>query len=234
MSLEALKALQAINKDDSFFAKMSERPRPPLGVYLRWLVRSEEIKFFEKSGLSGVAMKIVPLANPEDADSVRDDLGVLHTLFFPRPAEGEKKEMNGTMNWLQMIDGIGGTVISAFPNGSFADLGKIPSRAKWIGKGLPGAIIDGVKVDGPTGEAQGKKREEYVRALQGKILEYAVANAAGDKPACPPLFYGAAFYAVAGLDEKEGKYVNLVTKVGKTYKDFSSEVPLGETLGVIG
>ena len=99
--------------------------------------------------------------------------------------------------------------------------------------GLPGAMVDGVKVDGAAGEARGKLREAYIRNLQGAILDYSIKNAVDDKPACPPLFEGAAFYAVAGLDDKEQKYVNLVTKVGKVYKDFSNEKPVGEALGVI-
>lgn len=236
MSLQALKDLQTINQDDSFFAKMSERPKPPLGVYLRWLVLSEEIRHFEKSGLYGVSMKIAPLANPEDAASKVDNLSVLHTLFFPRPAKGEQKEMNGTMNWLQMVDGIGGGVRAVMPNEEgvtlFPTLGLIPSRAKFLGKGLPGAMVDGIKVDGAAGEARGKLREAYIRNLQGAILDYSIKHAVDDKPACPPLFEGAAFYAVAGLDDT-GKYVNLVTKVGQKYKDFSNEKPVGEALGVI-
>lgn len=227
--MTSLQDLLKINQDDNFFAKMSERPRAPLGVYLRWLVLSEEIKLFEKSGLYAVAMKIAPLADPEDANSKDESRSVLHSLFFPRPAAGEQKEMDGSFNWQQMVDGVGGSPRSCLPGEMFSDVGPIPSRAKYLGKGLPGAIVDGVKVDGAAAEARGKERREYIRRLQGRILEYAVKN--GEK--CPPLFEGAAFYAVAGLDDKEGKYVNLVTKVGKVYKDFSPTLPLGETLGTL-
>jgi hypothetical protein len=229
----SLQDLLKYNQDDNFFAKMTERRRVPTGVYFRWLVLSEEIKFFEKSGLYGVAMKVAPLGNPEDSASADESLSVLHTLFFPRPAAGEQKEMNGTMNWLQMLDGIGGSVRSVLPDDKgvtlFPTLGPIPSRAKLLGKGLPGAMVDGVQVSGDAGEARGKERNEYVRSLQGAILDYAVKHE--DK--CPPLFEGAAFYAVAGLDDKTGKYVNLVTKVGQKYKDFSNEKPVGEALGIL-
>jgi hypothetical protein len=231
MNIDKLKQLLNDNANDDLQKRLTERPRPPLGVYLQWQVREEEYKEFEKSGLAGITLKVVPLEKEGDPNSGKDNLSVLHSLFFARDEDknADVKAFGGYSNWMDVLDGT-----MAEPRG----LGPIPPRA-FFNQGAPGGYIVLRDAAGkPTGrqsltgdevEAQGKLRNAYVRKLQGVLIAELIANEGKLKA---PLFHKQAFYAVAGLDSKEGKYTNLVTQVSKgVYKNFSPVLPAGEKYG---
>lgn len=224
MDLERLKALADANANDDIMAKLTakrEYPRPPFDVYIQWLVAEEEAKEYEKSGLVGIKLELAPLKVQGNSASAITDMKVQNNIFFARPGDEAAgiKEFGGFSSWLDMLDGT-----LAEPRG----LRPVPPRGFFNGGGVPGGHIAGKQVSGEEVEAQGHKRNAHVRKLQGILLAELAANGGKLKE---PLFKDQAFYACCGLDSKTGKYVNLVTKVGQGYKNFSPTLPPGEKYG---
>lgn len=219
MDIEKLKQLTADNKNDALMKRLTERPKPPLGEYIQWYVDGETVKEFESSGLVGIQLTCLPLKVEGQPNSAAENMKVNHIMFFARDANAATgtEEFGGFNTWMDVLDGT-----QAEPRG----LGPIPPRGLF-NKGAPGGTIGGKQVSGDEVEAQGHIRTAYVRRLQGILLEELIAN---DGQLKEELFLKNAFYACAGLD-KTGKYINLVTKVGKGYKNFSPTLPAGEKYG---
>lgn len=219
MDITKLKKLTQDNQNDELAKRLTEYPKPPLGVYLQWQVREEEAKEFERSGLVGITLTCYPFKKEGQPASADEKLKVQHTMFFARDADENAgvKEFGGYSSWMDILDGT-----LAEPRG----LGPIPARA-FFNQGVPGGVVDGEQVSGDAVEARGKARTSYVRRLQGVLLAELIEN---NGKLAAPLFKGQAFYAVAGMD-KTGKYVNLMNKIGDTWKNFSPTLPRGEEYG---